>query len=59
MIPTLFCIVLVFFVSFYLLNLMLAVLMESYIEYEKMERTEKKIKFKAKRDSLQKRIEEL
>jgi len=33
--PTLFCITLVFFISFYLLQLMLAVVMESYLDYEK------------------------
>ena len=58
-IPTLFCIILVFFVSFYLLQLMLAVVMESYIDYERAERAQQKKKFAIKKAHLQKKLEEL
>ena len=51
-IPTFFCIILIFFVSFYLLELMLAVIMEAFIDYEKKEHADKKSKFAAKKLAL-------
>jgi hypothetical protein len=58
-IPTLFCVSLVFLGAFFLLNLMLAVVMESYMESESRETERQEAELKAEKTDLSERLKAL